>query len=610
MRPHFQACEAACAGILRALPVLVWLAAGLGLVTAGPARAQSALQKACSAHNGAAALDACSHLIAANEAKGTALYVLYNNRGGAHQAAGTPAGHQRAMEDFAAAIAIAPNLPFAYINRGVSWAALGAFDRAIEDFESALRVDPRNARAFNNRGGAHRDRGEFDAAMRDFNRALALDPQLVDALFNRGTLAMQREDYTRAIADYGAVLRTSPRDILALAARGRAWTARNDDARARADFEAALAAPAPDEQARLMQEAVRELLQALLERRAARERDALLLKQAERERKAEEERLARLRKEHALAQKAEADRQAAARKQQQEALRQKADALRKQEEAQRREQAALRQRQEAERRAHLAELALRPASDAPRTGERMALVIGNAAYDPSLGRLDNPTHDATDVARGLKQLGFVVWFGLDLGHIEMKRLLGQFSEAAGRAQTALVFYSGHGFQYGPGNFLAPVDAPISDEASIARHVRLDAVMSGLRSEHGARILIIDACRNNLAVERTARESATVPVRAIQVRRGFAQVQGASTWPGGGMLIAFATLPGDVASDGAGRNSPFTQALVKHLQTPGLELRHLFVRVRAEVIAATQARQVPQVSDALNGEYVFKPRLGR
>ena len=75
--------------------------------------------------------------------------------------------------------------------------------------------------------------------------------------------------------------------------------------------------------------------------------------------------------------------------------------------------------------------------------------------------------------------------------------------------------------------------------------------------------------------------------------------------GAGILIAFATLPGDIASDGAGRNSPFTLALVKHLPTPNLELRHLFVRVRAEVVAATLGRQVPQVSDALNGEYVFR-----
>jgi uncharacterized caspase-like protein len=81
----------------------------------------------------------------------------------------------------------------------------------------------------------------------------------------------------------------------------------------------------------------------------------------------------------------------------------------------------------------------------------------------------------------------------------------------------------------------------------------------------------------------------------------------ATWAGGGMLVAFATLPGHIASDGAGRNSPFMRALVKHLPTPTLELRRLFIRVRAEVLAATGGQQIPQVSDALDGEYVFNVR---
>lgn len=129
-------------------------------------------------------------------------------------------------------------------------------------------------------------------------------------------------------------------------------------------------------------------------------------------------------------------------------------------------------------------------------------------------------------------------------------------------------------------------------------------MNDLRAERGFRIVIIDACRNNLAVEATASRQAP-GARAILAKRGFSPVAIGNAWAGGGMLVAFATSPGEVASDGAGRNSPFTQALVKHLPTPRLELRHLFIRVRAEVIAATGGRQVPQVSDALNGEYVFR-----
>jgi uncharacterized caspase-like protein len=62
----------------------------------------------------------------------------------------------------------------------------------------------------------------------------------------------------------------------------------------------------------------------------------------------------------------------------------------------------------------------------------------------------------------------------------------------------------------------------------------------------------------------------------------------------------------VAADGVGRNSPFTRGLLKHLPTPGLELRHLFVRVRSEVFAETKGEQSPHVDDRLMGMFVFKP----
>jgi uncharacterized caspase-like protein len=198
---------------------------------------------------------------------------------------------------------------------------------------------------------------------------------------------------------------------------------------------------------------------------------------------------------------------------------------------------------------------------------------------------------------------------LDLGHLEMKEVLASFARAALDVETAVVFFAGHGFQYGGTNYLAPIDAPITDDSSIANHVSLDWLMGSLKAERGFRILIIDACRSNLAVEQAA--SRQVPdTRSILVKRGLSPVTITTTWSGGGMLVAFATLPGDVAADGAGRNSPFTHALVKHLPTPGLELRHLFVRVRADVVLATSNAQIPQVSDALNGEYVFRRRLPR
>jgi lipoprotein NlpI len=578
---------------------VAWLAAAVGLVFAQISHvAQADDANTCSARKGAVAVAACTRLIESRQAKGDALYLHHNNRGGAYQSIGTSSDHYRAIDDFTAAIHLDAKLPFAFINRGISWAMVGAHDRAIDDFAQALRIDPRNARAYNNRGGAYRDRGEFDRAMADFNKAIALDPKLADALFNRGTVFLQKEDYNRAIGDYTAVIRQSPRDILALAVRGRAWSGKDDLARAKADYEAALAVPAEDERSRAVQEAVRELLRALLDRRAAIEEEAQRSKQAVLE-KAAQEKQAALEKQ--IAQQAALEKQAAAERKQ---AAQKQAALEKE---------GIAEKKAAENQAALQKSAPSVAKpeliDTPQRTDRIALVIGNAAYLPLLGALTNPSNDANDVAKALKQLGFVVWLRLDLGYVEMREVLTRFALAARDVETAVVFFAGHGFQYGGTNYLAPIDAPITDDSSIANHVSLDWMMGSLKAERGFRILIIDACRNNLAVEQAA--SREVPdTRSILVKRGLSPVTITTTWTGGGMLVAFATLPGDVAADGAGRNSPFTHALVKHLPTPGLELRHLFVRVRADVVLVTSNTQIPQVSDALNGEYVFRRRPSR
>ena len=70
---------------------------------------------------------------------------------------------------------------------------------------------------------------------------------------------------------------------------------------------------------------------------------------------------------------------------------------------------------------------------------------------------------------------------------------------------------------------------------------------------------------------------------------------------GGLLIAFATAPGDVAEDGDGQNSPFTTALLKHMATPGIELEQMMKRVKKDVYAATSKRQQPWMNSALRDE---------
>ena len=49
------------------------------------------------------------------------------------------------------------------------------------------------------------------------------------------------------------------------------------------------------------------------------------------------------------------------------------------------------------------------------------------------------------------------------------------------------------------------------------------------------------------------------------------------------LVAFSAKAGTVAQDGSGANSPFTAALLKHIATPGLDVRLAFGRIRDVVV---------------------------
>ncbi|WP_244476024.1 caspase family protein [Methylobacterium sp. Leaf93] len=213
-------------------------------------------------------------------------------------------------------------------------------------------------------------------------------------------------------------------------------------------------------------------------------------------------------------------------------------------------------------------------------GKRVALIIGNASY-ASFGKLDNPSNDAEDIASVLRQVGFTVIEGRDLTKRDMDRRLAQFSRAASDADTAVVYYAGHGLQYQRQNFLVPTDAQLKDGFDIPfETISVDSVIGALDSARGARIMILDACRNLPLSEGVKRSSGT----------GLARVAGRQ-----GLIIAYATQSNEVAYDGAGRNSPYAEALAKALSETGLEVGQVFQRVALSVKKATQGKQLPEFS---------------
>src|SRR5215470_11286159 len=227
--------------------------------------------------------------------------------------------------------------------------------------------------------------------------------------------------------------------------------------------------------------------------------------------------------------------------------------------------------------------------------KRVALIIGNSAYQHA-ARLANPSNDATAVAKLLKGIGFdVVDFRRDLVGTDLRRAIREFSQHTRDADVAIVFYAGHGMELNGSNYLVPTDAKLEQDFDVEDEtVPLDRFLSAVEPARRLRLVILDACRDNPFVKRMKRTMAT---RAVG--QGLAKIDVTST----DTLIAFAAKAGSVATDGEGTNSPFTAALLKHLPTPGLDVRLVFGRVRDDVLSSTRRRQEPFVYGSLGGSDV-------
>jgi uncharacterized caspase-like protein len=222
---------------------------------------------------------------------------------------------------------------------------------------------------------------------------------------------------------------------------------------------------------------------------------------------------------------------------------------------------------------------------------RLALVLGNAKYQhaPELG---NPANDAEDLAQALRNLGFEVIEQRDANREAMAKAIRDFSERLPGSEVALFFYAGHGLQMNGENYLVPVDANIQDAADVRFHtINLADIQQEMESGGRTSIIILDACRSNPFAEKLAQSGRSIGGRGLGRMEASAK----------GSLIVYSTQPNNIAFDGTGRNSPFTAALLKHVNTPGLEVRQMISRVRGDVLAATDNQQTPWDSSSLVGD---------
>ncbi len=228
---------------------------------------------------------------------------------------------------------------------------------------------------------------------------------------------------------------------------------------------------------------------------------------------------------------------------------------------------------------------------------RLALVVGNSAYlnTPSLV---NPKNDAGAMADALQGLGFNVIRGIDLSANEMRQTVRQFAVALQSADVALFYYAGHGLQVNGQNYLVPVDAKMRSSLDLEfEATNLQVVIDLMEREAKTNLVFLDACRDNPLARTLARSLGAS--RSTAIGQGLARIES-----GIGTLIAYATEPGNVALDGDGRHSPFTEALLKHIKTPGLEVGRMLRRVRSRVLKQTKGKQVPWEHTSLVGDFYF------
>jgi hypothetical protein len=226
--------------------------------------------------------------------------------------------------------------------------------------------------------------------------------------------------------------------------------------------------------------------------------------------------------------------------------------------------------------------------------KKVALVIGNSNYG-NVPKLPNPSRDAISIGQMLRDAQFdVVDVVVNVTNVELKRAIRKFEYEADQSDIAVIFYAGHGLEISGTNYLIPIDAKLaSDRDADDEAVSLDRLASSSDGASKLRVIILDACRDNpfTGLMRSNRKT-----NARVVSSGLGKIEPSTT----DTLIAYAAKAGSTAEDGDGQHSPFTNAILKNLTVPGLDIRLAFGRIRDDVMRATGSRQEPFVYGSLGG----------
>ncbi|MEO8153894.1 MAG: caspase family protein [Rhizobacter sp.] len=259
------------------------------------------------------------------------------------------------------------------------------------------------------------------------------------------------------------------------------------------------------------------------------------------------------------------------------------------------------------------------ASGARGGNARVALVIGNAAYD-NVVPLVNPAHDAADMCSALKKLGFKTLCHTNVrDREEFEAHVKEYVDLLDAKTAGVFYYSGHGVQAGNENYLIPTQVQM--KSATEDPTRALYAIDDLFERLGKRrtqfqLVILDACRADLfspAPSRSSRAPSAATSRSTLVRalegvahagNGLQPIKDAPR----GTIVLYATASKDTAFDGEGRNGPLTRHILDQIDTQGIFveefIKRVTVGVEAETLKKYRKRQTPFTYGSFGGKFCF------
>ncbi|MHB0770008.1 tetratricopeptide repeat protein [Bradyrhizobium sp. 5.13L] len=449
--------------------------------------------------------------------------VALNLRGLAHERSGQD---DLAMADYDLALQKRPAYGVPYNNRGFIQLRRGALQSAIDDFSLSIKYTPKFLLAWTNRARVRTLTKDFDGALADFAEAEKIDPAAPQIAGNRCVTYGMMGKFDKAVADCNRLIEQQPKNVFAINNRADVNMMKGDLEAALKDYNTAIQINPNNVRAHSGRGQIYERRKDIAQARADYRAAAYSLTRFD------EIDVARAR---AIAQE------------------------------------------------RLAALSAQAPGGAP-AGRRVALVIGNGAYK-NVHALPNPPRDSRLIASVLRDVGFQTVISVnDLTRDKFFAALQTFATEAEKADWAVVYYAGHGFEIGGVNYLVPVDAKLAaDRDAETQAVALEQVIAAVGAARKMRLVVLDACRDNPFAPAMQR---TLSLKLVD--RGFSNIE-----PGAGFMVVYAAKHGETAMDGDGSaNSPFATALAREIRQPRVEIRKLFDIIRDDVWAATKHAQQP------------------